>query len=337
MKGRRVSIRGPGDLTLEEFDVPTTVGHGEVLVSVHYSLISPGTELSGYRSANRKAAANPGYTAVGEVLDVGPGMDPDLKGQEVFLFPPMGDFGHCHATHKVMQAGGLAVPVPDDVDPPKACFARMVNIALTPYDNAAPKTAGAVFVIGLGLVGNMTAQVGRIRGFHTIAADPDPTRRRRAEQAGVDVVFDPEEKDPVEFVRSLTHGEGANLTVNAAGRGATFQMSLEASAPGGEVSTLGGARGEAPGDLTRIVGLIHTKHLTVRGGWEMRLPMRSAPASKVASTEMNVRNALRWLASGAVRLDPVWTHTIRPEQFKTAYDALSDHDKDYLGVIVDWT
>ena len=336
MNGCRIALKAGRQVSVEAFDVPGQVGYDEVLVRVHYSLISPGTELSGYRSITGNKAVNPGYTAVGEVLQVGETRDPDLVGRTVFLFPAMGDFSLCHASHKLMHAGGLAVPVPEGLDPRAACFARMVNIGSTPYVNAEPKCSGTAFVIGLGLVGNVTAQVGRVRGFCTIGADPNPTRRRRAEEAAVDHVLDPAERDPLEYVLSLTAGRGADLSVNVAGLASTFLMSLQATAEGGEVSTLGGARDEVTGDVRAIMQQIHQKHLTVRGGWEMRLPMRAAPASRGSSIEINVRNALRWLRQGAVDLAPVWTHTIRPEGFAEAYDALCEMDDDYLGVVVDW-
>jgi len=337
LKGRRIAIYAQHALRVEAFDVPEVQEPGDLLLEVHYSLISPGTELSGYNAANRKSASYPGYTAVGKVLALGPGRDPALLGRTVYVFPVLADTNGCHATHKLLKAGGLAMPLPDGLDPRAACFARMVNIGLTPYVNADPKLGGAVFVIGLGLVGNVTAQVGRIRGLRTIAADLSAQRRQRALDAGVDAVIDPAAQDPVEAVKRLTDGRGADLTVNAAGTAATLVMSLEATAPGGEVSTLGGARGETTGDLTKLMSLIHTRHITLRGGWEMLLPMTSSPASKVVSTEANLRQAFRWIASGAVRLDPVWTHTIRPDDFKSAYDALNRRDDSYLGVVVDWT
>jgi len=336
MKGRRITIPVQRDIALEEFDVPTSVGHGELLAEVAYSLISPGTELSGYNSRGQDAPRRPGYTAVGKALEVGAGRDPKLKGRTVLVFPEMGDTNHCHATHKLLGPGGLAMLVPDGLDARRACFARIINVGLSPYGNAPAKTSGAVFVIGLGLVGNVTAQIGRVRGFHVIAADTNPARRRRATESGIDDVIDPDERDPVEAVKALTNGEGASLTINATGRAALFPMALAATATGGEVSTLGGARGHDTGDLGAIFGEIHGRHLTVRGGWEMCLPRRPAPASKAPSTENNLRDAFRWLASGAIRLDAIWTHTIRPEDFKTAYDALNRLDDEYLGVVVDW-
>lgn len=336
MEGRRIAVCGEQKLEVEEFEVPSSFGPAELLMKVHYSLISPGTELGGYNGAARAQASNPGYTAVGEVLDAGPDADQALKGKMAYVFPAMNDCMHCHASHKVVKPGGLVLPVPEGMDPRVACFARVVNIALTPYRNAESKITGTVLVIGLGLVGNMIGQVGRILGFRVIGADLNAARRGRAEAAGFDAVIDPSACDPVAAVKAVTDGRGAELVVNATGHAEAFLLALRAAAIGGEVSTLGGARHGAVCDLKDVFGPIHSRHLVVRGGWEMLLPMTSAPASKVASTETNLRDAFRWLAAGAVRLDPIWTHTVPPDRFKEAYDALNRLDDNYLGVVVDW-
>lgn len=336
MDGRRVIIDGPRSIVIEDFALPEKPAQDEILVRLHYSLISPGTELGGYVNARPGANICPGYTAVGEVLAVGRADSEELVGKMVYLFPELSDTRACHASLRMFKTSGLALPIPTDLRPDAACFARMVNIALTPYCNAAPKTGGAVLVQGLGLVGNTIGQVGRIRGFHTFGVDPDEARRTRAERVGFDVVLDPGDGDVAERVRALTDGRGVDLAVNATGYTAAFMDAIRATADGGEISTLGGARHPADLDAKRIFSEIHSRHLVVRGGWEMQLPLRGVPALQVASTEVNLQNAFRWLQSGAVRLDPVWTHTIPPERFQEAYDALLQNDPNYLGVIVDW-
>lgn len=337
MKGQRIAIASCQNAVVEEFDVPDGAGVNQLLVRICYSLISPGTELGGYNAPNRGKASYPGYTAVGEVLDTGPGADPSLKGKPVFLFPERTDSSGCHASHKLFSTGGLALGVPAELALDRACFARMVNIALTPHCNASPKTMGSVLVIGLGLVGNMVGQIGRIRGMTVIGIEPDAERRRRAQQSGFDVIINPDDTDPLAAVREATDGRGADLTVNATGHAAPFLLSLQAAASGGEISTLGGARHGATEELQKVITEIHARHLVVRGGWELQLPLRSAGAALVASTESNLLNAFRWLQNGAIDLEPIWTHTVKPEEFKSAYDALNRKDPQYLGVVVDWT
>ncbi len=336
MTGRRIAVRGTRDAVVEEFAVPTALGPGEILVEVACSLISPGTELGAYNAPGRTQAYSPGYTAVGTVQEVGPGADAALAGRRVFLFPHADDSTGCHATHKVLKPGGLALPVPDDLGSAEACFARVANIALTPFCLADAHVADAVLVVGLGMVGNMVGQVGRIRGFRSIGVDPNASRRRRALDAGFDAVIDPSAEEPVAAVKRLTGGRGTDLSVNATGRADTFPMTFEATAPGGEVNTLGGSRHPATVDLSALINLIHVRHLTLRGGWEQSLPRTPAPGAKVRSTEENLRQAFHWLRAGALRLEPVWTHTIRPEGFQDAYDALNRLEDNTFGVVVEW-
>ncbi|PJB60606.1 MAG: hypothetical protein CO096_33045 [Armatimonadetes bacterium CG_4_9_14_3_um_filter_66_14] len=336
MTGRRIALYGQQSAVVEGFEVPSSLAADELLLEIHCSLISPGTELGGYNAPKRDQPSHLGYTAVGCVLAVGAERDATLADQLVYVFPARDDCSHCHASHKVVRPGGLVLPVPDTLDPRAACFARMVNIALTPFRNADPKIAGTVFVIGLGLGGNMVGQVGRILGFQTVGADLNAARRQRATAAGFDAVLDPTDGDPAKAIKQLTDGRGAELTVNATGRTEAFLLAVDVAATGGEISTLGGAKTSATADLQDVFGQIHSRHLTLRGGWEMLLPMRSAPAAKVVSTETNLRDAFRWLTAGALRLAPVWTHTIPPEQFRETYDALNRLDDDYLGVVVDW-
>lgn len=337
MTGRRIATYGGQTAVLEPFPAPADLGAHELLLEIHYSLISPGTELGGYNAPKRDTPAYPGYTAVGRILRVGAGADSSLENQTVYVFPAKDDCRHCHATHKVVKPGGLVLPVPEGLDEATVCFVRMINIALTPYRNAEPKTTGTVLVLGLGLVGNMVGQVGRIRGFQVIGADPEETRRRRAAQSGFHHVVDPAAGDLVTAVRDLTGGRGAELTVNATGRTEVYLPALAATADGGELSTLGGAKNDVTGDLRDVFHAVQTRHVTIRGGWEMLLPLTTSPAARGASTEANLRDAFRYLLTGAVNLAPVWTHTISPDQFKSAYDALSRRDPDYLGVVIDWT
>lgn len=320
---------------VREVELPDHPGWGECRLRITHSLISPGTELSMYRES-RSAAFAPGYTAAGVVEEGGPGFDPALVGQTVFCFPQLTDSIACHASHKNIAAGGLLPRVPEGMDTGKACFARMINVALTPFCHLDPKITGTALVVGLGLVGNLAAQIAGLRGFRVIGLDPDAARRRRAQEAGIADVIDPSAGNPVEQVKALTGGAGAMLTINATGLTSTFPMAFEATATGGEISTLGGARGTCDVDLSVILKAVQFRHVTLRGGWEMLLPRQSSPADRTPSTDSNLRQALDWLRTDRIRLSALWTHTIRPDGLPAAYAALDHADPAYLGVVADW-
>lgn len=336
MQGKIIAVNGAQQLKVDECEIPAAIGPNEYLVEIDYSLISPGTELGDYNGPAFDKSYVPGYTGVGRVKQAGSECDSELVGNEVFMYPAKHDSNHCHAGFKVFHADGLLLPYPDSLPGDKACFARMVNIGLTPYAVAGPGTMGSVMVIGLGPIGNICGQIGKLRGMQVIGIEMDAKRRERALASGFDQVIDPGTDDALEAVKELTGGKGVDLSVNATGHAAPFMLSLQAAANGGEVSTLGGARHESEGSLMTVMNEIHARHLTVRGGWEHNLPMRSTPACDQPSSEENLKNCFRWLADGSIDLEQIWTHTIKPDEFKQAYDALNDRDDSYFGVIVDW-
>jgi threonine dehydrogenase-like Zn-dependent dehydrogenase len=335
MKASQLMFVAQRKAELRDVDLSDAPGWGECRLRITHSLISPGTELSMYREV-RSAAFAPGYTAAGIIEKGGPGFDPALVGQSVFCFPMLADSVACHASHKIVAAGALLPVIPAGMDAGKACFARMINVAMTPFCHLDPKITGSALIVGLGLVGNLAGQIAALRGFRVIGLDPDAARRRRAQDVGIAEVIDPSAGNPVEQVKALTGGVGTMLTINATGLTSTFPSALEATASGGELSTLGGARGTCDVDLSVILRQVQFRHVTLRGGWEMVLPRSSSPADHTPSTESNLRQALEWLRTDKIRLGSLWTHTIRPTELPAAYSALDSADAAYLGVVADW-
>jgi len=309
-----------------------------LLIDVEASLISPGTELSFYREPVASMLPWPaGYTAAGVVREAGPASPYiDWIGRRVFLFPGDREQMACHASQKVASGESLLIPLPDELAAEDAVFMRMINIALTPYTLAGLPDVGTVLVVGLGLVGQTLGMVGRLLGHRVIAMDVSEARRERAAAWGADAVIDPQAGDAVETVRELTDGRGCELVVNATGLTSTFLTSIRCAAMGGELSTLGNARGPAPDELQPFLQVVQSNHVTVRGGWEMRLPRRKQLGSNAATTEANLATACRWLASGRFDVNALRTHVIEPEGMLEAYDKLQAGDPQWLGVAVRW-
>ena len=54
------------------------------------------------------------------------------------------------------------------------------------------------------------------------------------------------------------------------------------------------------------------------------------------SIERNSQIALNLIKSGSLKIEPVLTHTVRPEEAIKAYQGLKEQKDDYLGVVFDW-
>lgn len=112
------------------------------------------------------------------------------------------------------------VPVQTDlVDEQLALLGCGVTTGVGAALNIAGVTPGSsVAVIGCGGVGQSVVQGARIAGASTIVAiDLSAGRRESARAVGATHALDPAEGDPVEQVRALTQGRGADFTFEVVG------------------------------------------------------------------------------------------------------------------------
>jgi threonine dehydrogenase-like Zn-dependent dehydrogenase len=146
--------------------------------------------------AHAKGAALFGYTALyGSV----PG------GQAQYLRVPQAHYG--------------PVVVPDDGTPDERYLylSDVLPTAWQAVEYADVPPGGTVAVVGLGPIGQMSARVALHRGAaRVIGLDRLPERLDMASRHGVQVV-DVDSADPLEAVRDLTDGRGADAVIDAVG------------------------------------------------------------------------------------------------------------------------
>jgi S-(hydroxymethyl)mycothiol dehydrogenase len=107
--------------------------------------------------------------------------------------------------------------------------------------NTAPVVRGdSVAVIGCGGVGDAAVLGAVLNGARTIiAVDIDPRKLEWARQFGATHVINSREADPVEGIRALTEGNGADVVIEAIGRPETFQQAFYARDLAGAVVLVG--------------------------------------------------------------------------------------------------
>jgi threonine dehydrogenase-like Zn-dependent dehydrogenase len=109
----------------------------------------------------------------------------------------------------------LAVKLPDGVAAEHACFATLGSIALNGVRIAQISLGEHVAVVGLGLVGQLIAQLARLQGATVIAIDLKPERVELARHMGADhaVVATSSVSQTIE---SITAGRGVDCVIIAA-------------------------------------------------------------------------------------------------------------------------
>jgi 2-desacetyl-2-hydroxyethyl bacteriochlorophyllide A dehydrogenase len=307
----------------------------EVLIETETSIISAGTELARLNGLEDYVGfpARPGYGCIGRVLAAGEGVTDFPTGSRAF-------YAGKHASvqrfvHGQNHQWGYLFPVPEELDPVDAVVGCMAEIAMTAPNATELALGDTVAVFGLGLVGNLTAQMYRLRGARVVGVDPVKTRCDLAREVGIDCAIDVPPADQVEAVKEATGGEGAQVTVDATGLTPVCMTCLKATALFGQVVLLGSPRAAMEGNLTDVFGPIHMNGLVVRGAHMWRMPVKG---------DRNVRRSVEWafatvfdlIAKGDLKVRELISHVIAPDEAPAAYDGLQHEPNDYTGVVIDW-
>src|SRR5262245_59382960 len=194
-----------------------------VLVDVHVSAVSPGTEtgiLCGWPGTPRRFPYAPGYSAAGVVGDVGAAVRGFAAGDRVAG-------GLRHASRDVVSAHTL-VKVPDGVSLHDASFAVLGVISLQGVRKAKLQPGERVAVVGQGLVGQLARRLAAIAHPSELIAIGISRARSALALA-----------DGHTFVATAEHHDldalGADVVIEAAGTPDAITPALRCAAPGGRV------------------------------------------------------------------------------------------------------
>ena len=311
---------GFGNIQLEDVPMPE-VNADQIRVETDTTLISRGSEL--FRRYIMEAAVPPsimGYSLTGVVEAVGAEVTGYQAGQRVMVVAP-------HAQYVVAAPNptdGRIVPLFNDVSFEAGTFLPLATSAVAWSDSSGVKAGDTVVVLGQGLVGSLMMQV--LRGYNPgriITVDALPLRCELSTQLGADVVINADETDPVEEVRRLTDGRGADLVIDCVGGYAGVKSFEQAQ------------------DMTRQFGTIQLIALYQQAP----LPLHSSkimskrlvagiltdePRSQIAT------RALRKIQNGEIRAAEMITHRFHYTEVKDAFDLLWNSPGDALGVLIKW-
>lgn len=229
-----------GNTILEEVPAPS-VKSGHLLIETTRSLVSLGTErmLVDFGKSNlfQKAKQQPekvkdvinkvktdglqptinavlnklgqplplGYCNVGRVIAVGKGVEGFSIGDRVASNGP-------HAEY-VSVPKNLVVQIPEGVSDEEASFTVIGAIGLQGIRLANPTLGETVVVVGLGLIGLVTAQLLKTNGCRVIGFDYDNVKVELARKFGIDAVNPGEGIDQVGYVQNITGNIGADAVI----------------------------------------------------------------------------------------------------------------------------
>lgn len=328
MQRRTVTITGPRQAELRE-ETLAPPGEGEALVETRCSAISAGTELLIYRGEFPKALEDLhdrfssgvqypwpcGYACIGEVLEVGKGLDPSLRGRMVFSFQP-------HTTHFTAPLEAL-LPLPEEQTLESACFLPNMETAVNLVQDAAPLLGERVLVLGQGVIGLLTASLLSEFPLQTlVSADMYPLRRAASPAPHR---LDPAAEDfRAQALRLLD--PGADLTFELSGSPAALDEAIALTRFSGRV-IIGSWYGEKRSPLD-LGGAFHRS----------RLRLISSQVSTIAPElssrwDKSRRFGTAWEALLRIRPDQWISHRFPLEQAPQAYQLLDQSPDEALQVV----
>ena len=209
-----------------------------------------------------------GHEAVGTVEAIGTGVKNVKPGDRVLVscITSCGTCRFCREGHYGLCLGGGGWILGHLIDGTQAEFVRVpfadtstypvpagvtdeqvlmvADILPTGYEvgvlNGHVAPGDVVAVVGAGPIGLAAITGARLYSpSHVVAIDLAASRREAAKQFGADVVVDPALEDPLEVVRGLTDGLGADVAMEAVGTPATFELTVSLARPGGHIANIG--------------------------------------------------------------------------------------------------
>lgn len=229
-----------GDTSLVDVPAPL-VRKGHLLIKTHRSLVSIGTEkmLVEFGKASLISKARQQPERVKEVLDKikNEGLMPTLEAVFNKLDEPL-PLGYCNAG-EIMEVGenvtefqigdrvvsngahaeyviipkNLCARIPDNVSYEDAAFTVIASIGLQGVRLIQPSFGETVVVIGLGLIGLITAEILVANGCNVIGFDFDDRKIDIANEKGVMAFNTGKGIDPVKTIESLTNQVGADAII----------------------------------------------------------------------------------------------------------------------------
>ena len=363
-----------GRMTVAEVP-PPAVRTGGVLVHNAASLISAGTEKAVVELARmnslQKARARPdlvrrvldkvakdgvvdaaravwgrldtplplGYSCAGTVSAVGAGVTDIQPGTRVAC----AGAGHANHAEAVFVPRNLVVPIPEPVSFQDAAFVTVGAIALNGVRQADAHLGETVAVIGLGLVGQVTAQICTAAGYRVFGIDLDAAKVALAGDLGADGGGAIPDGDVAAAVQAFTRGRGADAVLITAGTKSNDPIELAADIAGDRATVV------CVGDVGLGVPrqAFYDKELELRlsrsygpGRYDAAYEERGQdyPIGYVRWTEnRNMEAFLDMVAAGKVRLDPLITHRYPIDDAPDAYDLLTgETGEPTIGILLNY-
>jgi threonine dehydrogenase-like Zn-dependent dehydrogenase len=149
-----------------------------------------------------------------------------------------------------------------------------------------------IAIFGQGPVGLSATQLAAAMGARVIALDVSAERLERAKAFGADATVNPKTDDPIKAIKDLTHGRGAELTLDTSGAPSARQQAVRSTKTWGTCCYVG----EGDSVTLDVSPDMLRRQLTLIGSWTFSTVIQGECARFVADRRIDVDHLFtdRW-------------------------------------------
>ncbi len=308
-----------GDLRVEEAPRPVP-RDDEVLVRVAACGVCGSDIPRVFTKGTYHFPTIPGHEFAGVVEEAGEGVEADIVGKRVAVFPlipctkcpscEIGAYAQCEDYDYLgsRSDGAFAeyvcapewnlLPVPEGVSIEEAAMVEPAAVALHALRRGGLETGDTLLVFGAGPIGLLLGRWAEASGASKVMlVDIDVAKLRFAKSLGFKHLLDAGQGGVPEWVRNKT-GRGADVVIEGSGSTAAFEQTVQCARPFGSVVLMGNPLGDMHLSQKAYWEILR-KELTVVGTW-------NSVYAEMPKNEWHV--ALDAMASGALDVTPLISH-----------------------------
>jgi len=252
----------PGKIVIEDVSIPVPE-ENQVLIEVKAVGVCR-SDVTGYMGKHPLIPLPMimGHECSGKIAALGPGVKRIKVGDEVAVetfFRLCGECAGCRngryntcknpmiIGHNVPGAfaqymlanANFIFPKPSEVSFEEAALTEPLSVGVHAIKIAGIQVGERVVILGAGAIGLFALQVAKLAGGEVTVVDVVPSKLELARKLGADHIIDASQLDVQEEVRRITGGDGAEVVIEAVGKPATLQQSVDLTQPGGRIVLIG--------------------------------------------------------------------------------------------------
>ncbi len=329
-----VVFTGPKKVVIEDRPIAKP-GPGQVLVKTRMTLISTGTELTILKGEFSKGSAwdqygkypfIPGYDNVGDVVEVGDGVDKGLVGKRISSYGTHS----LYAAVSVNETRSIREDIPDDL----AAFGTIADIVYNGVRRGRPEWGESAVVFGLGLLGQVAVRCLLFAGIKPLfAVDVAEERLALLPKHKRIVPVNPKKEDVKEVVFRHTKGRMADLVYEVTGAAALIPKEFEVLKRVGRIVILSSPSGPTQFDFHDLCNAPSFTIIGAHGGSSPQCETPYNQWTRPRNTELYFDMAV----DGDIEMKSLVSHSEHYAKAPELYAMLLKDRSKAMGVLLKWT